>query len=300
MFDITCIFEIHAPCSFPHGIWFSLVSIGFTLVAWIFAITTLRNCNYMTVTVGEEDDEEYTYGIGLLRYRPITRAFGTTTSYCTKYSEEDKNFDIDYIDHPLWKVGVAMSSLTIVFGIIILVFTGSTSCISYNLSIFSIFFYLSMICFVTQTLVFLVWGNDKLCDKTQHLVCKFGKGCATNIFAACLWLWAANMIKSFPEYLPPRTRTTTVEDGDGNHHDDSPPPSPSRRTRESASSATTARPQSQRQLPPPPSSPKKKTKPLSQRQQQQQGQKRNPNASRPKPKQSTKKKRSGANTMNKK
>ena len=315
MFDITSIFE-------THGIWFSLVSQGFTLLAWIFAIATLRNCNYMTVTVGEDnEDEEFVYGIGLIRYRTITtrRTFGTTTrstSYCTRYSEDDVNFDIYYVDHPLWKLGVAMSSLTILLGIILLFFALSTSCISYNnLRIFSIFFYLSVICFIIQTLIFLVWANDKLCDKTNnHQVCKFGKGTATNIFASCLWLWVANMIKSFPEYLPPRrtARTTEAEGVEDRNDDESPnPPSPSpsssptRRTRgnnaTSAAATDTDRPQSQRRLPPPPpSSPKKKKKPSSQRRRQQGQQQRKPNASRPKSKQTTQNKRSGTNPNDKK
>ena len=59
-----------------------------------------------------------------------------------------------------------------------------------------------MFCFVAQAMTFLSWGSQ-LCD---DLECSWSSGSASAITASLMWVWAGNMIKSFPEALPPRGR----------------------------------------------------------------------------------------------
>jgi hypothetical protein len=79
-----------------------------------------------------------------------------------------------------------------------------------------------MFCFVAQALTFLNWGSQ-LCD---DLECSWASGSAANITASLMWVWAGNMIKSFPEALPPRGRgrrkSPVYEEDDQMGNEDSP------------------------------------------------------------------------------
>jgi hypothetical protein len=79
-----------------------------------------------------------------------------------------------------------------------------------------------MFCFVAQALTFLSWGSQ-LCD---DLECSWSSGSGMNITASLMWVWAGNMIKSFPEALPPRGRgrrkAKPYEDDDNMGGEDTP------------------------------------------------------------------------------
>jgi hypothetical protein len=75
-------------------------------------------------------------------------------------------------------------------------------CVAFQLPTFDGLFWTCMFCFVAQALTFLTWGSQ-LCD---DLECSWSSGSASAITASLMWVWAGNMIKSFPEALPPRGR----------------------------------------------------------------------------------------------
>lgn len=88
---------------------------------------------------------------------------------------------------------------------------------AFQLPTFDGLFWTCMVCFVAQSLTFLAWGSD-LCDEYE---CTWSSGTGMNVTAALLWIWAGNMIKSFPEALPPsgRGRRKPIYD-DGEYDDD--------------------------------------------------------------------------------
>ena len=76
-----------------------------------------------------------------------------------------------------------------------------------------------MFCFVAQALTFLSWGSN-LCNTYE---CTWSSGTGMNITASLMWIWAGNMIKSFPEALPPRgrgRRKDPLYDDDDDDYDD--------------------------------------------------------------------------------
>lgn len=75
-------------------------------------------------------------------------------------------------------------------------------CVAFQLPTFDGLFWTCMFCFVAQALTFLSWGSQ-LCD---DLECTWSSGTGMNLTASLMWVWAGNMIKSFPEALPPRGR----------------------------------------------------------------------------------------------
>jgi len=117
---------------------------------------------------------------------------------CVWYSGEEKD---EYFDS-MWRAGKAMSLLACGIGGIVMCVLMCTCCVAYALPTFDAMFWTCMFCFVAQTLTFLSWGSQ-LCDDYE---CTWSSGTGMNITAAMLWVWAANMIKSFPEALPPRGR----------------------------------------------------------------------------------------------
>ncbi len=102
----------------------------------------------------------------------------------------------------MWRAGKAMSLLACGIGGIVMGIVMCTCCVAFQLRTFEGLFWTCMFCFVAQALTFLAWGSD-LCDEYE---CTWSSGTGMNITAAMLWVWAANMIKSFPEALPPRSR----------------------------------------------------------------------------------------------
>jgi hypothetical protein len=117
---------------------------------------------------------------------------------CVWYSSEEKD---EYFDS-MWRAGKAMSLLACGIGGIVMCILMCTCCVAYQLPTFDAMFWTCMFCFVAQTLTFLSWGSQ-LCDDFE---CTWSSGTGMNITAAMLWVWAANMIKSFPEALPPSGR----------------------------------------------------------------------------------------------
>ncbi len=117
---------------------------------------------------------------------------------CTFWNmdEKDRYFDA------MWNAGKAMSLLACIIGGVVMGIVMCTCCVAFQLPTFEGLFWTCMFCFVAQALTFLAWGSD-LCDEYE---CTWSSGTGMNITAAMLWVWAANMIKSFPEALPPRGR----------------------------------------------------------------------------------------------
>jgi len=117
---------------------------------------------------------------------------------CVFWDKEEKD---EYFDD-MWRAGKAMSLLACGVGAIVMLIVMCTCCVAYQNQTFDGLFWTCMFCFVAQALTFLAWGSD-LCDEHE---CTWSSGTGMNITAAMLWVWAANMIKSFPEALPPRGR----------------------------------------------------------------------------------------------
>jgi len=107
----------------------------------------------------------------------------------------------EYFDS-MWRAGKAMSLLACTIGGIVMGIMICTCCVAFQLPTFEGLFWTCMFCFVAQALTFLSWGST-LCNDYE---CTWSSGTGMNITAAMLWVWAANMIKSFPEALPPRGR----------------------------------------------------------------------------------------------
>lgn len=131
---------------------------------------------------------------------------------CVFYSGDEK--DDFFSGDGMWRAGKAMSLLACGVGGIVMCIVMCTCCVAYQLPTFDALFWTLMFCFVAQSLTFLSWGSD-LCDEME---CTWSSGTGMNITAAMLWVWAANMVKSFPEALPPRgrgRRKPIYEDEDG-------------------------------------------------------------------------------------
>jgi hypothetical protein len=117
---------------------------------------------------------------------------------CVFYSPDEKD---EYFDS-MWKAGKAMSLLATGVGFIVMMVIMCTCCVAFRLPTFDGLSWTCMLCFIAQCFTFLAWGSD-MCDEYE---CTWASGTGMNITAAMLWVWAANMIKSFPEALPPRGR----------------------------------------------------------------------------------------------
>lgn len=117
---------------------------------------------------------------------------------CVFYDSDEKELYFD----SMWRLGKAMSLLACGIGGIVMCIVICTCCVAFQLPTFEGLFWTCMFCFVAQALTFLSWGSS-LCDDYE---CTWSNGTGMNITAAMLWVWAANMIKSFPEALPPRGR----------------------------------------------------------------------------------------------
>lgn len=117
---------------------------------------------------------------------------------CVWYDGEEKD---EYFD-TMWRAGKAASLLACGVGGVIMCILMCTCCVAYELPTFNVMFWTCIFCFVAQMLTFLSWGSE-LCDEHE---CTWSSGTGMNITAAMLWIWAANMIKSFPEALPPTGR----------------------------------------------------------------------------------------------
>ena len=180
-------------------------------------MAALMSCFYMLVRpIPEEGEpEQPREGFGYLSRQA---AIGEPPSYssCSWWDSRDAD---DYFDG-MWTAGKAMSFLAVIVGFIVMCITLCTCCVAFQLPTFEGLFWTAMFCFAAQCLTFLSWGTD-MCDEME---CTWAPGSGTQISAAMLWLWAANMLKSFPEALPPRHRGQRGDmyEDDDEYYDDSP------------------------------------------------------------------------------
>uniref|UniRef100_A0A7R9WNW5 Uncharacterized protein n=1 Tax=Craspedostauros australis TaxID=1486917 RepID=A0A7R9WNW5_9STRA len=194
-----CIYDVYGPCSCPHGRCFTLLAQCFTISSFVTSVICISSCYYMYVRpIPEEgEQEEAREGFGYM-----ARQAGTLepSDYqtCVFYNGNEKE---QYFDS-MWRAGKAMAFIATIVGFFVMCIIMCTCCVAFELPTFDGLFWTCMFCFVCQSLTFLAWGSD-LCDDYE---CTWSTGTGMNITAAMLWIWAANMIKSFPEALPPRGR----------------------------------------------------------------------------------------------
>ena len=203
--------------SCPHGRCFTVLAQCFAISSWVTSLVAVTSCYYIYVRpIPEEGEPELPReGFGY-----ISRQAGVLEppSYrqCVFYSGDEKD---DYFSGDgMWRAGKAMSLMACGIGGIVMCIIMCTCCVAFELPTFDALFWTCMFCFVAQALTFLSWGSD-LCDDYE---CTWSSGTGMNITATMLWVWAANMIKSFPQALPPRKRgrrRPVYHDDDG---DDSP------------------------------------------------------------------------------
>jgi len=170
---------------------------------------------YVRPIPAEGEPEQPKEGFGFLS-RQAKLQEPPSYSECVYWDGEESDVYFD----SMWKAGKAMGIIAVGVGFIVLCIVMCTCCVAYQLPTFDGLFWTCMFCFAAQCLSFLSWGSD-LCDDMD---CTWAPGAGTNVSAAMLWIWAANMVKSFPEALPARgrgQRGATYEDDD-EYYEDSP------------------------------------------------------------------------------
>ena len=216
-----CIYDVYGPCSCPHGRCFTILAQCFTISSWVCSLMAITSCFYIYIRpIPEEGQPELPReGFGY-----ISRQDGVLEPpnyrQCVWYTGDEKD---EYFD-AMWRAGKAMSLLACGIGGIVMCILMCTCCVAYQLPTFDAMFWTCIFCFVAQTLTFLSWGSQ-LCDDYE---CTWSSGTGMNITAAMLWVWAANMIKSFPEALPPSGRGKRRPVYDDGENDDSPYLNPNR------------------------------------------------------------------------
>jgi len=131
---------------------------------------------------------------------------------CTWYSSEERDTFFD----SMWNAGMAMAILTVIVGMIVMFLVMCTCCVAYKMPMFDGLFWTCMFCFAAQCLTFLTWGSE-LCNEYE---CTWSSGTGLNLTALMMWVWAANMVKSFPEVLQPRKRRRRNRRHDDEGYDD--------------------------------------------------------------------------------
>jgi len=212
-----CIYDVYGPCSCPHGRCFTVLAQCFTVSSWVSSFLAVTSCFYMYVRPipAEGEAEQPKEGFGFLA-RQAKLQEPPSYSDCVYWDGEETD---EYFDS-MWKAGKAMGIIAVGVGFIVMCIVMCTCCVAYQLPTFDGLFWTCMFCFAAQCLSFLSWGSD-LCDDME---CTWAPGSGTNISAAMLWIWAANMVKSFPEALPARgrgQRGANYEDDD-EYYEDSP------------------------------------------------------------------------------
>lgn len=185
--------------SCPHGRCFTVLAQCFTVSSWVSSFLAVTSCFYMYVRPipAEGEPEQPKEGFGFLA-RQAKLQEPPSYSECVYWDGEETD---DYFDS-MWIAGKAMGIIAVGVGFIVMCIVMCTCCVAYQLPTFDGLFWTCMFCFAAQCLSFLSWGSD-LCDDME---CTWAPGSGTNISAAMLWIWAANMVKSFPEALPARGR----------------------------------------------------------------------------------------------
>jgi len=195
-----CIYDVYGPCSCPHGRCFTILAQGFAIGSWICSMMALTSCFYVNVRpIPEEGElEQPKEGFGWISRQIEVMEPPAYGKQCAWYTAEERALYFD----SMWNAGFAMALITCLLGLVVMSTVMCTCCVAFQLPTFDGLFWTCVVCFVAQALTFLSWGSD-LCDEME---CTWSSGTGMNLTAAMMWVWAANMIKSFPEALPPRTR----------------------------------------------------------------------------------------------
>lgn len=212
-----CIYDVYGPCSCPHGRCFTVLAQCFTISSWVSSFLAVTSCFYMYVRPipAEGEPEQPKEGFGFLA-RQAKLQEPPSYNECVYWDGEESEAYFD----SMWRAGKAMGIIAVGVGFIVMCIVMCTCCVAYQLPTFDGLFWTCMFCFAAQCLSFLSWGSD-LCDDME---CTWAPGSGTNISAAMLWIWAANMVKSFPEALPARGRghRGAVYEDDDEYYEDSP------------------------------------------------------------------------------
>eukprot|EP00531_Pseudo-nitzschia_arenysensis_P019186 CAMPEP_0116137260 /NCGR_PEP_ID=MMETSP0329-20121206/12158_1 /TAXON_ID=697910 /ORGANISM="Pseudo-nitzschia arenysensis, Strain B593" /LENGTH=327 /DNA_ID=CAMNT_0003632173 /DNA_START=323 /DNA_END=1306 /DNA_ORIENTATION=- len=174
----------------------------------------LTSCFYISVRPipQEGEPEAPKEGFGWLSRQIEVMEPPAYGKQCAWYTAEERSLYFD----SMWNTGMAMALISCILGVVVMSVVLCTCCVAFQLPTFDGLFWTCMICFVAQALTFLSWGSE-LCDEYE---CTWSSGTGMNLTAAMMWVWAANMIKSFPEALPPRTRGNRRNRGQGDDDDD--------------------------------------------------------------------------------
>jgi len=217
-----CIYDIYGPCSFPHGTCYTLLAQCFALGSFVFSTLALTSCFYVSVRPipVEGEIELPKEGFGWLTRQIKVAEPPSYGKQCVYYSPEER--ETYFAGDAMWNSGYAMAFISVTLGVITMCVLFTTCCIAYKMPTFDGLFWTCIICFIAQALTFLSWGSDLCQGETEMpMECTWSSGTGMNLTAAMMWVWAANMIKSFPEALPPRKRKQrSQEENDGYDDDD--------------------------------------------------------------------------------
>jgi hypothetical protein len=212
-----CIYDIYGPCSFPHGRCFTLMAQMFAIGSLITSSMALTSCFYVSVQpIPKEGEVELPKeGFGWLARQIKIKEPPSYGKECVFYSNEERSMYFD----SMWNSGYSMALIAVLLGSIIMCIVLCTCCVAFKEKTFDTLFYLCIICFLCQALSFLSWGSE-LCTGELEMECTWAAGTGMNMTASMMWVWAANMIKSFPEALPPPKRRKRGRKRDQDRDDD--------------------------------------------------------------------------------
>jgi len=217
-----CIYDIYGPCSFPHGTCYTLLAQCFALGSFVFSTLALTSCFYVSVRPipVEGEIELPKEGFGWLTRQVKVAEPPSYGKQCAYYDPEER--EAYFGGDAMWNSGYAMACISVTLGVITMCVLFTTCCIAYKMPTFDGLFWTCVICFIAQALTFLSWGSDLCQGETEiPMECTWSAGTGMNLTAAMMWVWAANMIKSFPEALPPRKRKQrSQEDENDDGYDD--------------------------------------------------------------------------------
>ena len=213
-----CIYDIYGPCSCPHGRCYTILAQAFAVGSFVTSTMALTSCFYVSVRpIPLENEIEFPKeGFGWLSRQMKVMEPPSYGQQCVFYSSNERE---QYFDS-MWNSGFAMALISVVLGSIAMSIILCTCCVAFEMRMFDGLFWTCMICFVAQALTFLSWGST-LCTGELDMECSWASGTGMNLSAAMMWIWAANMVKSFPEALPPPKRNRNKNKrNDGNNDDD--------------------------------------------------------------------------------
>lgn len=209
-----CIYDVYGPFSCPHGRCFTVLAQFFAIASWITSVVALTSCFYVSVRPipGDGEVEMPKEGFGWISRQIEVMEPPAYGKQCAWYTSEERALYFD----GMWNAGFAMAVVSVLLGLVVVSIVLCTCCVAFQIETFDGLFWTCAICFVAQALTFLSWGST-LCEEME---CTWSSGTGMNLTAAMMWIWAANMIKSFPEALPPRTRESRHDDYEEDDEDD--------------------------------------------------------------------------------